>query len=579
MTSELPLDAVRTFVRDTLPTWGVPGAAVTIVREGQIVLCEGFGMRNVEQQQPVTPRTLFPIASCTKAFTAMSLGILADEGAIEWDRPVREYLPAFSMHDPVATARITPRDLVTHRSGLPRHDLVWYASNFSRREVFARLKHLELSKDLRTTFQYNNIMFMVAGLLVAELTGMSWERFVQARIFDTLGMTSSTFSTLVAQRSADFATPYRERDGTVLAIPFYDNDGENDAVGPAGNIVSCVADLAHWLQVQTSDGAPLVAGPTLREMHTPQMVLSDAFGDQHLGYSLSSYGLGWFLHAYKGQVLAEHGGNLDGFSSLTSVVPASKLGMVVLCNGDGTALPTVITHQVYDWLLELAPTDWSGRLKPLWDAFRAGEHAHHERSASERQADAPPSHPLAAYVGEYEHPGYGVLAVQPAGDGLQLVINEKITLPLSHYHYDYFEAYWETWDSYRKLAFGADSRGRVSRLTIQMEPAVKDAVFVRRPERQLTDPAYLAQFVGDYEALGMPLVITLRQSAAQGAALAMTFAGGPAELLVPYQGSEFQLKDRSGFSVEFLRDAAGNVSSANIVQPEAVFTATRQAAR
>jgi hypothetical protein len=308
------------------------------------------------------------------------------------------------------------------------------------------------------------------------------------------------------------------------------------------------------------------------------MVLSDQFGRMHLNYELTTYGLGWFLHAYKGRVLSEHGGNLDGFSSLTSVIPSANLGVVVLCNGNGTALPTVITHHIYDQWLGLGVTDWNDRLKPLWDEFRAGEKASHTRSATQRNADAKPSHPLDAYLGEYEHPGYGVIAIQKAGGDsgtLQMVMNDKITLPLTHYHFDYFEAYWETWDSYVKLAFATDTRGRISQLTTQMEPEVKDATFERRPDQHLTDTAYLAQFVGEYEVMGMPFVVSLKSDTIQGDTLWITIEGELAERLIPYQGTEFQVKDKSGFTIEFKQDATGNVDEVLMIRPGAVFTAKK----
>ena len=288
--------------------------------------------------------------------------------------------------------------------------------------------------------------------------------------------------------------------------------------------------------------------------------------------------MGWGLAAYKGQILSQHGGNLDGFSSLTSLIPAANVGIVVLCNGNGTALPTVLTYQLYDQLLDLPATDWNGRLKPLWDEMRAGEKASHARSSEQRQADAGPSHPLDAYVGEYEHPGYGVLAIRPAGEHapLKLVINDTITLPLQHYHYDHFEAYWEKWDNYQKLSFATDSNGMISQLTTQMEPKVRDITFVRRPERRWLEAANLEPFVGTYEALGMPLAVSLVIDKGGRGFLRMSFAGESAETLVPYRGTEFQVQGRSGFSIEFKQDGEGKVAEAIIAQPGAVFSATRR---
>jgi CubicO group peptidase (beta-lactamase class C family) len=181
------------FVNKILQEWKVQGCAVAIIQDGELLLSQGFGLRNAAEGLEVTPETLFPIASCTKAFTATSMAMLADEGKLDWDTPVRTYLPSFRMFDSFATERMTPRDLVTHRSGLPRHDLMWYNSSRTRKELFERLQYLEPYKDLRTVWQYQNLMYMVAGYLVGELSGMSWEAFVQQRIFQPLGMTNSLF--------------------------------------------------------------------------------------------------------------------------------------------------------------------------------------------------------------------------------------------------------------------------------------------------------------------------------------------------------------------------------------------------
>src|SRR5579885_1593422 len=188
------LEGIEDFVRRMLEEWKVQGCAVAIIKDGEILLSQGFGLRNTAEGLEVTPETLFPIASCTKAFTATSVALLADEGKLDWDTPVRKYLPSFRLFDSFATERMTPRDLVTHRSGLPRHDLMWYHSTRSRQELFDRLQYLEPSKDFRSLWQYQNLMYMTAGYLAGEVAGQSWEDLVQKRLFDPLGMTSSNFS-------------------------------------------------------------------------------------------------------------------------------------------------------------------------------------------------------------------------------------------------------------------------------------------------------------------------------------------------------------------------------------------------
>ena len=575
MSTHFSLPEFRQFVADSLKLWLVPGAAVAVVQDGQVLFSEGFGLRSIEQELPVTPDTLFPIASCTKAFTAMSAGLLVDAGQLEWDRPVRDYLPDFKLQDPFASERISLRDLLTHRSGLPRHDMLWFLSNFNRRQIFERLRYLEPSKDFRTVFQYQNMMFMVAGYLGGEIAGMPWERFVQARIFDRLGMSRSNFSTVETRRSDNYASPYRNLDDEIKRIDFFEADGEKDALGPAGSIVSCVNDLGRWLQVHTGggrfNGEQFISAANLGEMHRPQMVVSDELGRQRFGFELPAYGLGWFMHAHKGKVMVEHGGNLPGFHSLVSLVPDRNTGVVVLSNAGASFLPEALSFTIYDRLLDLGETDWNGLFKPFLDEMRRGEKQSQAQAGEERIAGAAPSHPLEDYLGEYEHPAYGVLAVRQAGEKLEVVFNDKVATPLEHYHYDYFKAFIEDIQFLMRFSFNTDVKGNIAGFSVQLEPQVKEVFFTRRPERTLSDPVFLAQFTGEYEVLGLPMVISLK-----GNALSAALPDQPENLLLPYRGSEFQLKGRPGFSIQFKKDAQGKIVGAAVVQPGMLLEANKK---
>jgi CubicO group peptidase (beta-lactamase class C family) len=578
MDGEFPESELCEFVDDTLKLWHVPGLAVAVVKDDQVILCEGFGLRNIEDDLPVTPDTLFPIASCTKAFAAMSVGLLVEAGKLDWDKPVREYLPTFKLHDTVATERMTPRDLLTHRSGLPRHDLMWYASNFSRREIFDRLRYLEPNRDFRYTFQYQNIMYMVAGLLVAEVAGMSWEQFVQTHIFDKLGMSHTNLSTVVTQQSANFATPHLYRDGQLKSIPFFESDGEKDATGPAGNIVSCVSDMAKWLQTQINggqrDGQQLISETNLAQMHTPHIFIDDPEARNRFGYEFTSYGLGWGMRSHKGQLLVQHGGAIDGFAAYTSLMPRHNIGVVVLANADAYYNPTpnIVTYTIYDRLLGLEPTDWNALIKPFYDEQVEAEKQSKEKSSAERKPGANTSHPIEAYLGDYDHPGYGVVSIREADDQLQVVMNDKLTLPLEHYHYDIFEAHLEKFDYRVKLSFSTDIKGNVAQVAIQMEPMVKEVVFARMPDRRLTDRSFLEKFVGVYDLQKTPLTVALKEEKT----LTATVQGQPEYVLVPYQGTEFNLQGLSGFSIEFKEDEKGQFTQAIVTQPGMVFVANRR---
>ncbi|MGQ9471397.1 MAG: serine hydrolase domain-containing protein [Candidatus Aminicenantales bacterium] len=244
------LKKCRLFLNAQMKQWEVPGMGVGAVKNGQVILAEGFGYRNLAQKLPVTPNTLFAIGSATKAFTTMGLGLLVEEGKIEWDKPVRQYLPEFKLRDEIATERLTVRDFVCHRSGLPRHEALWYGSSFSRKDIVKRLRYLNFSADIRSTFQYNNLMFLTAGYLIEKLTNSSWEEFTRQRIFEPLGMKSSNFSVTDTQKTDDYALPYVLKDKAVIEVPFRNVD----TIGPAGSINSNVIDMLKWVRFHLDKG-------------------------------------------------------------------------------------------------------------------------------------------------------------------------------------------------------------------------------------------------------------------------------------------------------------------------------------
>ena len=251
------LDGLDEFVNQTMKDWKVPGLALAVIQDGKVTLLKGYGYRDLEKQLPVTPNTLFAIGSITKSFTVTTLGMEMDEGKVDWDKPVRDYLPTFKLFTPELTEQVTIRDLITHRTGLPRHDLVWYSSDFPREDILRRLQFLEPSKPLRTTFQYNNMMFMTAGYIAGQLNGTSWEDAVIQRIFKPLGMTGTNFSELETQQSADFGQPYRKgRDlkAELKRIPFDAQCPNRCAMGPAGEINSNAADMSKYLLFHMNQG-------------------------------------------------------------------------------------------------------------------------------------------------------------------------------------------------------------------------------------------------------------------------------------------------------------------------------------
>jgi CubicO group peptidase (beta-lactamase class C family) len=489
--SSSELSDLKQFCEMLLEVWHVPGLAAAVVKDGQVILCEGFGVRHMDDPAPITSQTLFPIASCTKAFTALSLGLLIDAGRLEWDRPLKQYLPTFKMWDAFATECLTPRDLLTHRSGLPGHDMLWYASNFDRRQIFERLQYLEPTCDLRTTFQYQNLMYTVAGLLVEAITGRSWEDFVQSQIFNPLGMEHSNFSTALTRQAADFASPHFYHANRLKIIPFLKQDEQNHGTGAAGSICSCLDDLVKWLGLHLYHGKvgdqALISQETLEQMHTPQIFREDAVGRNRYGYEFTSYGLGWGMRSHKGQFLVEHDGMTDGFYTLVSFMPRRQMGVVVLSNCDAyynpvqsNRVPDILANTLYDRLLGLGLTDWNTLMRAVYEEQETEISQFQDDGPSEAtHLIAPMSHQVEAYLGKFEHPGYGIVSIQKAGEQLEMVFNEKLTMPLEHCYYDIFDAVFEMTDQRQKISFLTDLQGNISQISCKMEPRVNEIIFKR----------------------------------------------------------------------------------------------------
>jgi hypothetical protein len=284
-----------------------------------------------------------------------------------------------------------------------------------------------------------------------------------------------------------------------------------------------------------------------------------------------TYGLGWFVDNYRGHARVAHGGNIDGFSAMVSLLPNDRIGMVVLANLNATPLPELLVRHTYDRLLGLSPLDWSGEGL----ARRAkGQEAEREAKAKKKTVRVPgthPAHALADYAGDYENPGYGRLTVALVGDHLEVTYNGIVT-PLEHWHYEVFNAAGATDDALEdtRFAFQTNMNGLVAAVAAPMEPAVKDIVFDKEPDARLFDPSYLRQFAGDYELAGQTVAIAL-----QGSTLTVNIPGAPQFELVPELGGAFTFRQFSVVSLRFTFDAKGAVSGFSLSQPSGVFTATR----
>lgn len=494
--SAVDLDGFDEWVSAVMHEWHVPGLALGVIQDGQPVVLKGYGFRDVERQLPVTAATLMAIGSNSKSFTVVLLGMLADSSKLEWDEPVRTYLHDFRLFDDFATQEMTPRDLVTHRSGLPRHDALWYGRSFTREELYQRLRHLEPSASFRSRWQYQNLMFMTAGHLAERVTGESWDRLIRDRIFDPLGMVRSNTSVADLVDGGDVALAYVWRDcpadrATARAsaapsaacgltkVPYRNID----AVGPAGSINSSVEEMLHYIQFHIDSGAygghQLLSKQSAAAMQTPQALVGgpETWPDE-LG--TATYGLGLGVSTYRGHKLVQHGGGIDGFISQMSWLPRERIGIMVLTNMSGNnPVPTLVTRNLIDRLLGLDPVDWVDRTRTQQAENEVRQAKRRAERAAERKPGTSPSHPLSAYAGSYEHPGYGRFTVET--DGKALVLSwDGFRIQLEHFHFDVFESPERPGVPFNgRVTFLMNAKGDVDRMAVPLESNVADIVFTR----------------------------------------------------------------------------------------------------
>ncbi len=548
-----------------------PGLALAIVKDGKVILSKGFGHSHEEKQTPVNDQTLFAIGSCTKAFTAAGVAMLVDDGALEWDAPIVKYLPDFKMKDDFASREMNAIDLLSHRSGLPRHDLLWYGSALTREEMYHRLRYLEPNKSFRTTWQYQNLMYMTAGILIERLSGKSWESFTQDRIFDPLGMTGANFSIERLKNHPNAALPYKMDDNQKPVRMEYRNI---DAIGPAGSINASVEDMAKWVKTLLNKGETdqdrIIAEATFQQLHTAHMPMNAA-NNAVVGIDHAAYGLGWMIYQHKNIKVIEHGGNIDGFSALVWLVPNENIGIVALTNVNGSGLPGVVARTATDILLmSEMPTNYF-ELAYGAEKDKMAKKALEEKESFPRIDHTTPNYSLDQYAGQYEHPAYGVVNIQQLGDSLVVRYN-FITERLTHWHYEVFNVHLQELEDDIKIQFSDNKQGRVIGLRISLDAAVEDIEFKKLPSSKQSDPDYLKLLTGKYELTGQTVEIKVNAKNLLTASL----PGQPEYTLEPFQDHEFTLKGLNGFSVEFLFEKTQKRSSGlRFIQPNGVFSAKR----
>ena len=472
--------AVDRIMNTAMSQWHVPGAALAVVQNDKVVYLKGYGVRDTVSGDRVTAGTLFNIASMTKAFTATAMAMLVDEGKLDWDDPVRQHLPYFRLSDSCADSSVTLRDLLSHRTGLAGYDALWDNSLLSREEIIRRMASVTPARPFRSSYRYNNIMFIAAGEAVAATTGLSWDAFVQKRILDPLGMTDTRL-TLAGYKAADHAIGYRWNGATSALTPYGLVDDSN--LGPAGEIKSSARDMAQWVRFHLANGAidgqRLVSAEALGETKQPNTVIRLGPSDQTGSpvTHLDSYAMGWGLQDYRGELLVSHGGALNGFRGTVALLPERNIGFVILDNlGRGSAVTAMRNGLLDLFLASRDVRDWNALLLEAEQKMEARADAAKHALLASRVPNTHPSHDLAAYAGTYEEPAYGAALV--ALENGRLVLRwQRMVIPLEYFHYDTFRAVSPPDDLDDQLTFRTAADGSIAAMTFM------NAEFKRRAEK------------------------------------------------------------------------------------------------
>lgn len=446
-------ESIEQTIDRAMKTFLVPGMAVSIVYDDEVYYAGGRGVREVGSTLPVDEETLFQIASVSKAFTAATLAILADDGRLSFDDRVIDHLPEFRMYDPWVTREFTVRDLLTHRSGLPLGAgdlLIWPEGNATRAEIIHAMRYLKPSSSFRSRFAYDNLLYIVAGEVAARVSGMSFEELLEQRLLSPLGMKDCTASLERVPPGAPRATPHLLMDGEIQTT----GKDTSTVIAPAGGINCSAASMARWMafllrEGVTADGARLISSEQFGQLVAPVTVLpASPYLVEHAGSYVNAYALGWNVTTFFGQPMLAHSGGLWGMTTYLMVLPEQGLGIFASNNLMSVAPHAVVLQLADQFLQEILPkpgVDWIEILSKLYEQRQAAGAAKVAEDAAQRAVDSTPSLPLESYAGTYRDPWYGAIHITLEEDGrlwFRSDRNPPLNGPLEHFQYDTFIARW-----------------------------------------------------------------------------------------------------------------------------------------
>lgn len=564
-----------------LKTWKASGFAVAVVEKNKIIYAKGFGYRDYEKKLAVTTNTLFAIGSCTKAFTTSLIGLLQQHGKLDIDQPAHNYLPHLNFYSADLTNTVTLRDMMSHRTGLPRHDFSWYLfPTQSRDSLYRRIQYLQPTYPLRRTWQYNNFMFVAQGAIIEKLTGKTWEQNIAERILTPLNMSSTFFSVRDMEKNSDAALGYRlKKDSIIYKMPYYNID----AAGPAGSINSNVTDMSNWMMTWIYNGKfnnkQILDSNFSKEAMSSQTIISNGFpAKDKPDVYFSTYGFGWMLSSYEGHYRVEHGGNIDGFSASVCLFPTDSIGIIVLSNQDRSSVPSIIRNLIADKLLGKPYFNWNDYLRTNYLKAKQQALAAQKTKISTQKMNTQPSHPLNNYEGLFSNPGYGTFDVFLRNDSLFAQTSSNF-IWLKHYHYDVFTPYFSddkrfdtTEENNFKIEFNTGVNGDIESLNaIGFEAPTIPLVFNKKPKEKSISKAELNQYEGTFTIAGADIKIYVKENS-----LRMFVPGQPEYELLSTDMDKFILKNFNGFAVQFLRNGKGNINAINLIQPNGTFKANKK---
>ncbi|HEX8331567.1 MAG TPA: serine hydrolase [Segetibacter sp.] len=565
-----------------LKDWHAAGFAIAVVEKDKIIYSKGFGYRDVEKKLPATPNTLFAIGSVTKSFTASLIGLLEKDGKLDINKPASGYLPSLKFYNDAMNNTVTLSDMMSHRTGLPRHDFSWYLfSTDSRDSILQRIKYQEPTAPIRHVWQYNNFMFTAQAAIAEKITGKSWEENISERFLKPLGMTNTNLDIKALETYTEPAVGYGlKKDSIIKKLDYY----KIASMAPAGSINSSVNEMANWVITWINGGKfkgkEILPAKYVSQAITSQSIVNPGFPSKEKpDLHFATYGFGWALSSYKGHYRVDHGGNIDGFSANASFFPTDSIGIIVLTNQDGSRIPSLARNIIADRLLGQKYFDWNADAKTAFVKAKAQQAEAKKTATSSKKPNTTTSHPVKDYSGIYNNPGYGDFNLYVNNDSLFAQAGSQ-ALWLRHFHYDVFDPFVkdkidgiDTVDGAlpMKLQFAMNTTGDIEGFSIPFEAGLKPLIFTKQLKPIALAANDLQKYVGDYDLNGAAIKVYVKNNV-----LYALVPGQPDYELVPVDKDKFGLKVASGYFTLFGVDANNKVKDMTFIQPNGNYTAIKK---